>query len=269
MPTHVALTIAGSDSGGGAGVQADLKVFSALGVFGTSALTLVTAQNTTGVRGIEMLSTDMIAAQIAAVFEDFEIGAIKIGALGSAAVIGTVEEILRGTEMPVVLDPVMIAKSGDPLLAEDAVGVLRSELLPRATILTPNLPEAAALLGTALAETAEEIQAQGRALAALGPAHVLMKGGHGTGSQSTDYLIGPGGTLPLPAQRIATTNTHGTGCTLSAAIAAHLARGQDVETSVQAAKTYLTEALKGADALGLGAGHGPVDHFHAIWPHLT
>ncbi|MEL6478013.1 MAG: bifunctional hydroxymethylpyrimidine kinase/phosphomethylpyrimidine kinase [Pseudomonadota bacterium] len=267
MPTPVALTIAGSDSGGGAGVQADLKVFSALGVFGTSALTLVTAQNTRGVFGIEMLPTGLIQDQIAAVFEDFEVGAVKIGALGTGEIIAAVADALKDQRAPVVLDPVMIAKSGDPLLAEDAIAVLRARLLPMAAIVTPNLPEAAALLDLPVAAGEAEIRAQGHALAALGSAHVLMKGGHGGGTHSTDYLVGAG-EISLPAQRIATENTHGTGCTLSAAIAAFLAKGHGMEDSVKAAKAYLTEALKGADALGLGAGHGPVDHFHALWRHL-
>lgn len=267
MPPPVALTIAGSDSGGGAGIQADLKVFSALGVFGTSAITLVTAQNTRGVSGIEMLSTGMVRSQIAAVIEDFPIRAIKIGALGTAEMIAAVAEALAPLDLPVVLDPVMIAKSGDPLLAADAVSTLKSRLLPLATVLTPNLPEAAALLGEAEAAQDADIAVQGHALRMLGPDWVLMKGGHGAGPDSTDLLIGTE-TVRLEARRIPTTNTHGTGCTLSAAIAAGMAHGLPVDRAVARAKTYLTRALAGADALDLGAGHGPVDHFHALWPLL-
>lgn len=265
MTTPVALTIAGSDSGGGAGVQADLKTFSALGVFGTSAITLITAQNTVGVRGIEMVSTGMVRDQIAAVFDDFPVGAVKIGALGTAEMIAAVATALRGRAAPIVLDPVMIAKSGDALLAEEAVAVLREDLLPSATVITPNLPEAAALAGDDEASDEADILAQGNMLRDLGPAYVLMKGGHGTGPESTDLLVGV--TVGhLTARRVATRNTHGTGCTLSAAIAAGLAKGYPVEEAVAAAKTYLTEALVRADSLGLGAGHGPVHHFHAVWP---
>ncbi|MEM7507267.1 MAG: bifunctional hydroxymethylpyrimidine kinase/phosphomethylpyrimidine kinase [Pseudomonadota bacterium] len=267
MPVPTALTIAGSDSGGGAGVQADLKVFSALGVFGTSAITLVTAQNTRGVTGIEMLSTAMVRSQIAAVVEDFPVRAIKIGALGTAEMIETVADALRPLDLPLVLDPVMIAKSGDPLLAADAVGVLISHLLPLATVVTPNLPEAAALLGGTEAAAETDIAAQGQAIRALGPDWVLMKGGHGAGPDSTDLLVGAQ-TSRLEAKRIATTNTHGTGCALSAAIAAGIAHGLPVDQAVVRAKAYLTRALAGADALELGAGHGPVDHFHALWPLL-
>ena len=267
MPCPVALTIAGSDSGGGAGIQADLKTFSALGVFGTSALTLITAQNTRGVRGVEMVSPEMVRDQIAAVFDDFAVGAVKIGALGTAGMIRVVAEVLGDIGVPIVLDPVMIAKSGDPLLAEDAVETLKSDLLPLAAIVTPNLPEAAALLDESPVVQEEDILRQGRALLALGPGHVLMKGGHGAGAESTDILISDTVTR-LPAPRIATTNTHGTGCTLSAAIAARMALGDDVPAAVAAAKAYLTAALQGADALDLGAGHGPVDHFHALWRHL-
>lgn len=269
MPCPVALTIAGSDSGGGAGIQADLKTFSALGVFGTSAITLVTAQNTVGVTGIEMISTGNVRAQIAAVLSDLRPAAIKLGALGSSEMIAAVAEALEAVDLPIVLDPVMIAKSGDPLLQEEAVATLKQKLLPRAAIVTPNLPEAARLLDEAALSGEEEIEAQGRRLRALGPEYVLMKGGHGTGAESTDLLIGPGPVQKLSAPRIATGNTHGTGCTLSAAIAAYLAHGLEMPRAVEGAKAFLSRAIATADRLELGAGHGPVDHFHAIWPGLS
>lgn len=263
----VALTIAGSDSGGGAGIQADLKTFSALGVFGTSALTAITAQNTRGVSRVEAISPAMVRAQIDTVFDDIDIGAVKIGMLATPDVIRAVADALAGRDVPVVLDPVMVAKSGDALLAEDAMAALVSELMPRADLITPNLPEAARLLAGAEAASDMEMMAQGTALSALGPRAVLMKGGHGGGPVCTDILIRVGSDpVSLSAPRIATANTHGTGCTLSAAIAAGLARGLELEAAVRKAHAYLQGAIAAADRLGIGRGHGPVHHFHALWP---
>lgn len=259
-----ALTIAGSDSGGGAGIQADLKTFSALGVYGTSAITAITAQNTVGVFGVEAIAPALVAAQIKVVLEDIDIGAVKIGMLASVEVIEAVADALEGYTGPIVLDPVMIAKSGDALLANDAVSALRENLLPRATVLTPNIPEAACLLAQSEELSPNGLQRQGRELLALGPKAVLMKGGHGAGDICTDWLIN-GAEIALKADRIETRNTHGTGCTLSSAIAAGLARGQPVDTAVRAAHGWLHQAILRADDLNIGAGHGPVHHFHKVW----
>ncbi|NHF73333.1 bifunctional hydroxymethylpyrimidine kinase/phosphomethylpyrimidine kinase [Paracoccus xiamenensis] len=266
--TAIALTIAGSDSGGGAGIQADLKTFSALGVYGASVLTAVTAQNTRAVTAFELVSPRLVRAQIAAVLDDLAVGAIKIGMLGDPQVIRAVADGLRGSGLPVVLDPVMVAKSGDRLLAAEAVAALREELLPLATLLTPNLPEAAALLKGTPHAVPVAVKAQGRALLALGPEWVLMKGGHAAGRVCTDHLIGPEEEV-FRAPRIATHNTHGTGCTLSAAIAAGLAQGMGLPQAVARAHAYVHAAISAADGLRIGAGHGPVHHFHAVWKELT
>lgn len=263
-----ALTIAGSDSGGGAGIQADLKTFSALGVYGASVLTAITAQNTRAVTAVEPVTPAMIRAQMAAVFDDLEIGAVKIGMLGGPDSINAVAEGLARCMAPVVLDPVMIAKSGDSLLADDAVAALRAKLLPLADILTPNLPEAARLLDAPEAGDEAAMLEQGRALLALGPRAVLMKGGHGAGADCVDLLVTPDDVLRLSARRRATANTHGTGCTLSAAIAAGLAQGLALPEAVRAAHSYLQAAIADADRLNIGAGHGPVHHFHAVWRNL-
>lgn len=260
-----ALTIAGSDSGGGAGIQADLKTFSARGVYGASAITGITAQNTIGVQAVEPVSEAMIAAQIASVLADIPPDAIKIGMLGTASVAQTVADALAGYGGPIVLDPVMVAKSGDPLLADEAVSAVIELLLPRATILTPNLPEAARLLGQAPAATPEEAEAQGRALLSMGPGAVLMKGGHSAGPVCTDLLVSDAGTLRIEATRIVTGNTHGTGCSLSSAIAAELAHGQPLDKAVRRAHGWLQGAIAAADTLQVGQGHGPVHHFHGIW----
>jgi len=267
MATPVALTIAGSDSGGGAGVQADLKTFSALGVYGATGLTLVTVQNTREVRAVHPLPTGIIAGQIRAVLDDLAVDAIKIGALGTAEIVAAVAEAISDYGGPVVLDPVMIAKSGDMLLAEDAVAALGAVLIPRATLLTPNLPEAAALTGVVPAATRDEVLRQGRALIEQGGGAVLMKGGHATSAESTDWLIRAGSEpCAYAGPRLATENTHGTGCTLSAAIAARLAHGDDLAEATGRAKAYLSAALASADRLRIGAGRGPVHHFHALWP---
>lgn len=262
----IALTVAGSDSGGGAGIQADLKTFSALGVYGASVITAITAQNTRAVTAVHAVPVGVVTAQLEAVFADLAVAAVKIGMLGDAALIAGVAQGLCERRLPVVLDPVMVAKSGDALLPEDAVTALRELLLPLSTVLTPNLPEAARLLGVDQAASEEEMAAQGRALLALGPQAVLMKGGHGQGARCVDLLIVRNGeTLRLEAPRRATRNTHGTGCTLSAAIAAGLARRQSLETAVRAAHAYLQGAIAAADGLAVGTGHGPVHHFHALW----
>jgi len=264
--TAIAVTIAGSDSGGGAGIQADLKTFSALGVYGASVVTALTAQNTKGVSAIHDVPAEFVAAQIDAVFSDLAVGAVKIGMVSQSAVIATIAAGLeRWQQSKVVLDPVMIATSGDKLLAPDAVDVLKRVLMPRALIVTPNLPEAAALTDAPVAETEDEMRAQGERLLALGARAVLMKGGHGSGVESVDLLIEPTTGMRLAADRIATKNTHGTGCTLSSAIAAGLAKGLDLPEAVRAAKTYVTAALAAGDRIKIGSGHGPVHHFQAWW----
>ncbi|MEX0317709.1 MAG: bifunctional hydroxymethylpyrimidine kinase/phosphomethylpyrimidine kinase [Ruegeria sp.] len=263
----IALTIAGSDSGGGAGIQADLKAMSALGVYGASVITAVTAQNTQAVTAVHGIPLDVIAAQIDAVLSDLDVGAIKIGMLATPEIIQTVADGIAGFGGPVVLDPVMIAKSGDALLARDAIQTLREVLLPRATVLTPNLPEAACLLERLVAETDEEMVEQGHALCALGAQAVLMKGGHATGDICHDLLIADGQVAgEYSAPRRGTKNTHGTGCTLSSSIAAGLAKGLPLTGAVEAAHVYLQGAIAQADALGVGHGHGPVHHFHMVWP---
>ncbi|CUH40566.1 Hydroxymethylpyrimidine/phosphomethylpyrimidine kinase [Jannaschia seosinensis] len=265
-PHPSALTIAGSDSGGGAGIQADLKTFSALGVYGTSAITAITAQNTRGVLAVEAVSPSLVAAQIAAVLEDIPPDAIKIGMLASPEIIKAVAAALEDYKGPVVLDPVMVAKSGDALLAAEAEATLIASLVPRADVLTPNLPEAARLLGQDHAHQAEDIAAQGRALLELGARAVVMKGGHGAGLSCIDRLVTPSGLTAMEQPRLATRNTHGTGCTLSSAIAAELAKGAELEPAVRRAQDWLHHAIRAADGLDIGSGHGPVHHFHEIWP---
>jgi hydroxymethylpyrimidine/phosphomethylpyrimidine kinase len=262
----IALAIAGSDSSGGAGIQADLKTFAALGVYGACVITALTAQNTRGVSAIHDVPADFIAAQIDAVFSDLDVRAVKIGMLSQAASIEVVAAGLdRHSARNIVLDPVIIAASGARLLATEAVDSLRRLLIPRALVLTPNLPEAAALLATNPARNEVEMAAQARALLQLGARNVLIKGGHGEGPESVDLLIGESDMVRLAAKRIATQHTHGTGCTLSSAIAAGLAKGFDLKTAVQAAKAYITAAIAGADRLKIGHGHGPLHHFHAHW----
>ncbi|MGR3617439.1 MAG: bifunctional hydroxymethylpyrimidine kinase/phosphomethylpyrimidine kinase [Paracoccaceae bacterium] len=263
---HIALTIAGSDSGGGAGIQADLKAFSALGVYGASVITAVTAQNTRAVTAVHGIPLDVISAQIAAVLEDLRVDAIKIGMLATPEIIHTVSQALAGYKGPIVLDPVMVAKSGDALLADDAVSTLREVLIPRATVLTPNLPEAARILETDDASDPKAMIEQGRALCKLGAQAVMMKGGHGAGDICHDLLVGTDGVVAeFTAPRRDTKNTHGTGCTLSSSIAAGLAKGLDLKASVGAAHNYLQGAIAMADGLGVGQGHGPVHHFHRNW----
>ena len=264
--TAIAVTIAGSDSGGGAGIQADLKTFSALGVYGASVVTALTAQNTLGVQAIHPVPAAFVIAEIDAVFSDLKVDAVKIGMLGAPDVIAAVAAGLdRWHQTRVVLDPVMVAASGDPLVPDDAVASIRNLLIPRALIVTPNLPEAARLTGEAVAAGAAEMEAQAKRLLALGARAALVKGGHAGGAESNDFLLTPVGGRWLKAPRIATENTHGTGCTLSSAIAAGLAQGLDLEAAVIAAKDYLTAALAAADTLTIGKGRGPVHHFHQWW----
>jgi hydroxymethylpyrimidine/phosphomethylpyrimidine kinase len=247
--TAVAVTIAGSDSGGGAGIQADLKTFSALGVYGASVITALTAQNTVGVTAIHDVPPDFVTAQIDAVFSDLAVDAVKIGMLARTGVIEAVAAGLdRWRPANVVLDPVMVATSGDKLLAPDAIATLRRELLRRARVVTPNLPEAAALLDTEVAGNETEMQVQAERILALGAQAVLIKGGHGTGAVSTDFLFDGASVTRL-----------------SSAIAAGLAKGQNLADAVRDAKAYVTAAIAAADRLAIGEGHGPVNHFHAVW----
>jgi len=264
--TAIAVTIAGSDSGGGAGIQADLKTFSALGVYGASVITALTAQNTKGVTAIHDVPPDFIAAQIDAVFSDLDVGAVKIGMVSQSAVIEAIAAGLeRWRQSKLVLDPVMIAASGDRLLVPDAIDTLKRVLIPRALVITPNLPEAAALLDAPIASSEMQMREQAERLLALGPKSVLIKGGHGTGAESVDLLVEPTAFTRLAADRIATQSTHGTGCTLSSAIAAGLAKGVGLAEAVGAAKAYVTAAIAAAGRISIGSGHGPVHHFHAWW----
>lgn len=265
MTTPVALTIAGSDSSGGAGIQADLKTFAALGVYGASAITALTAQNTRAVTAIHAVPADFVRAQIDAVFSDLDVGAVKIGMVGQLAAIEAIAEALQHwSPRHVVLDPVMVATTGKRLLAPDAIDGLRTKLIPLASLITPNLPEAAALLNEPLAEGEAAIEAQGKRLLAFGCPAVLIKGGHGQGNESIDTLVRAGGTLALPAPRIATENTHGSGCSLSSAIAAELAKGAALETAVRNAKAFVSAAIAAADHFTVGHGHGPIHHFHRL-----
>jgi hydroxymethylpyrimidine/phosphomethylpyrimidine kinase len=260
------LTIAGTDPTGGAGIQADLKTFSALGAYGMSVITAVVAQNTCGVRSFQVLNPAFVAEQIDAVFDDVRVDAVKIGMIATADIAETIADRLTHHRVTaVVLDPVMVAKSGDHLLLPEAVAVLRERLIPLATVITPNLPEAGVLLGEDEPDTVEGMYSAVAELRALGSEWVLLKGGHLMGHESIDILAGPDGVTKLSAPRVTTDNTHGTGCTLAAAIAALLPRFP-VEESVRQAKTYLSAALAHADELQVGHGHGPVHHFHAWWP---
>lgn len=259
------LAVAGSDPSGGAGIQADLKAISANGAYAMAALTALTAQNTRGVSGVETVDPAFVAAQIDAVFADVRVDAVKIGMIATADIAAAVADALeRHAARRVVLDPVMVAKGGDRLLAEDAVAALTGRLLPLADVLTPNLPEAAALLGRDEATSREAMGEQADALLALGPRAVLLKGGHLDGADSPDLLRTESDAIWLEAPRVATTNTHGTGCTLSSAIAACWARDDDVASACRAAKGYVSDAIAGAGALSVGSGHGPLDHFFAL-----
>lgn len=266
MSTPIGVTIAGSDSGGGAGIQADLKTFSALGVYGASVIAALTAQNTKGVTALHEVPPDFVSAQIDAVFSDLSVGAVKIGLLSNVGVIEAVAAGLkRWQQSNIVLDPVMIASSGDRLLQPRAIDVLRGTLMPQALVITPNLLEAAALLDAAPAVDEVEMQDQAERLLALGARAVLIKGGHGKEAESADLLVDAAHMIRFSAKRVATRNTHGTGCTLSSAIAAGLAKGRDLSDAVREAKDYTTAAIAAADRLRVGSGPGPVHHFHHWW----
>lgn len=262
----IALTIAGSDSSGGAGIQADLKTFSAFGVYGASVLTALTAQNTRGVQGVEPVRPEFVEAQLASVLDDLDVRAIKTGMLANSAIVSAVATALRRVPgIPVVVDPVMVATSGDVLLAPEAVNAIKRHLLPLATLVTPNLPEAAILLASRQARNEEEMATQGKALLDAAGCHaVLIKGGHDVGDDATDILVSAAGVERFVRPRIATPHSHGTGCTLSAAIAALLSQGAALSEAVDRAKSYVWEGLRHGSRLGIGKGRGPVDHLFAI-----
>ena len=265
--TAIALTIAGSDSGGGAGIQADLKTFSALGVYGCSVITALTAQNTLGVQGIHPIEPAFVRRQLDSVMGDLAVGAVKIGMLGTPEIIAAVADGLEAWRPRwIVLDPVMVAKGGDKLLRDEAVAALRERLLPLASLITPNLPEAGVLLGIDPPTARRQMPQVAARLQGLGARDVLLKGGHLEGAESPDLLLHGGELHWLEAPRLATRHTHGTGCTLSAAIAALLARGLPPSLAVFEAKRWLGSAIAAADGLAIGQGIGPVHHFHAWWP---
>jgi hydroxymethylpyrimidine/phosphomethylpyrimidine kinase len=273
MTAAVALTVAGSDPSGGAGIQADLKTFSALGTYGTAVLTALTAQNTRGVTGVHLVPAEFVGEQLRTLFTDVTVHATKLGMLGTAEVVREVAAVLADRPGgPVVCDPVMVATSGDRLISQEAVDAVRTDLLPVSDLVTPNAPEAAALLDVAPATRVDELVEQGRALLALGPAAVLVKGGHLGGAESVDVLVTADGVLETRRPRVATTSTHGTGCTLSSALAALAARrrhdgagDRDWAPLVEQARDYLQQALESGGALGVGSGHGPVHHFARWW----
>ena len=259
LPGRV-LIIAGSDSGGGAGIQADIKAVTAMGGYAATAITAITVQNTLGVHGVHPLPLELIEAQARAVLDDIGADAIKTGMLGSSDVVERVAAILDTSDAPTVIDPVMIAKGGQPLLPDEAVQAVRALMVPRAALLTPNAPEAEALTGLAVANLDGQ-RAAGEALLAMGARAVLMKGGHVEGETVSDLLLTPTGETLLEGPRVETRHTHGTGCTLASACAAGLARGLPLEVAVAEAWAYVAEAIRRAP--GLGCGHGPLDHG---WP---
>ncbi|MDX3977944.1 bifunctional hydroxymethylpyrimidine kinase/phosphomethylpyrimidine kinase [Shinella sp.] len=260
------LSIAGSDPSGGAGIQADLKTFAARGTYGMAVLTALTAQNTQGVSGVHLVPPTFVAAQIADVFSDVRVDAVKIGMIASAEIAEAVANSLSSRRgLPIVLDPVMVAKGGASLLAREAVEALTRRLLPLATVLTPNLPEAAALLGEPEAVDRAGMEDQARRLLTLGPKAVLLKGGHLPGTESPDVLATPDRLHWFEGVRVLTRNTHGTGCSLSSAIAAELGKGRTLVDATAAAKSFIAGAVRSSDALTVGSGHGPLHHFHALW----
>lgn len=261
----VALTIAGSDPSGGAGIQADLKTFTALGVYGASVITALTAQNTVGVTGVMKVPADFIAAQYQAVTSDLKVAAAKTGMLGDEETVLTVARLIGTSRLtPLVVDPVMVATSGDVLLQPSAIAAVREVLIPLASVITPNLHEAARLLGRAVAATDSECRRQAEDLLQLGCGAVLLKGGHSEGADAVDYLASRDGVATCSKPRIATHNTHGTGCTLAAALTAGLAKGLQLADATAAAKQYLWLALQSGAGMRYGAGNGPVDHLHAL-----
>jgi hydroxymethylpyrimidine/phosphomethylpyrimidine kinase len=259
------LTIAGSDSGGGAGIQADLKAISATGAYGLSVITALTAQNTVGVDAIYPVAIDFLEQQMQTVSRDIRIDAVKVGMLGTPEVTEVVAEFLETLTCPVVVDPVMVAKSGDRLLHADAISALRDVLIPQAAVITPNLPEAADLLDVTEAVDRDMMLSQARTLLALGPKAVLLKGGHLLMEESPDLLVSESHAQWFDTVRVVTTNTHGTGCTLSSALASYLGQGHPVDVAVAKAKEYISGAIAAADQLDVGEGHGPVNHFWALW----
>ena len=264
--TAIAVTIAGSDSSGGAGVQADLKTFSALSVYGASVVTALTAQNTKGVTGIHDVPASFVREQMDAVFSDLDVKAVKIGMLFNAEIIMAVAHGLKAHGcQSVILDPVMIATSGDPLLVDEAVSAMQEHLFPLVDLITPNLHEAAHLTGLDIAKTDAEMETQAAALLQLGAKAILIKGGHSAGDDARDYYSNGNERTWLSSKRFETNNTHGTGCTLSSAIAAGLAKGMVMRDALEMAKAYLAQAIDNADTLEIGTGHGPVHHFHGLW----
>ncbi|PMR72000.1 bifunctional hydroxymethylpyrimidine kinase/phosphomethylpyrimidine kinase [Halomonas endophytica] len=261
-----ALTIAGSDPSGGAGIQADLKTFSALGAYGTSVITALTAQNTLGVKGVHPVPEDFIRLQLDTLLDDVSLDAVKIGMVASREVAETLRDSLEARRPRwIVLDPVMVAKSGDILVDNVGIAAVREVLVPLADLMTPNLPEAAVLLDCPSPATRADMEAMAPALAALGAGAVLLKGGHLKGECCPDLLITPDGTRWLEGTRIATSNLHGTGCSLSSAIAARLALGDTLPEAIISAKRWLEAALAESHHLDVGQGHGPVHHFHGWW----
>lgn len=260
------LSIAGLDPSGGAGILADVKAFSALGAYGTAVLTALTAQNTCRVTGVQPVAAAFVEAQLDTLLDDVHIDAIKIGMVCNAQIAQAIARRLAGSPVPLVLDPVMVAKGGDRLLDEGAVAVLREQLLPLATLITPNLPEAGVLLGRPAPTNLGEMQQAALDLRALGARHVLVKGGHLPGTESPDVLYDGERLSSLSAPRIPTRNTHGTGCTLSAAVTALLPQRSSLGSAVRDAKQYVTAALQASERLAVGGGHGPLHHFHAWWP---
>ncbi|PLW75984.1 bifunctional hydroxymethylpyrimidine kinase/phosphomethylpyrimidine kinase [Cohaesibacter celericrescens] len=258
------LSIAGSDPSGGAGIQADIKSISANGGYAMAVIAAMTAQNTQGVTGWVPTPPDFITDQIAAILADIDVSAIKIGMLGTVEIVTAVADALADCPAPIVLDTVMVAKGGDRLLKQDAVAALRQTMLPLAAIITPNLPEAADLLGGVEAINKNEMEAQARALLDLGPKAVFLKGGHLRAEDSPDLYLSKDQMEWFPSERIATKNTHGTGCTLSSALATHLALSGDGLEAAKASKAYILNAIRAADALSVGHGHGPTDHFFAL-----
>lgn len=267
MNTPIALTIAGSDSGGGAGIQADIKTMSALGVYSASVITVLTAQNTVGVTDVYDVAPAFIAAQINTVCNDMDVRAVKVGMLHRAQVIASVAPALESHRIGhIVLDPVMVAKSGDPLLQDDAVEAMKSALIPMASIITPNIPEAARLIRRTEEYVRSNMEAAAERLLSLGCGSVLLKGGHAEDrKQSSDLYFDGNKVSYLSSQRFATNNTHGTGCSLSSAICAGLARNRGMEQAVADAKEYVSRAIADADFLDIGSGHGPIHHFHRYW----
>lgn len=263
--TPIALTIAGSDCSGGAGIQADLKTFTAFGVYGASVITALTAQNTVGVQAVQPVAADFITHQLTSVLSDLKVTAIKTGMLPD---VGAIAAVVRALDehpgVPIVVDPVLVATSGDRLADDDVGTAMKRELLPRATLLTPNLPEAATLLGIDVASSEDEQLRQGEALCGLGARAVLVKCGHGVGETSRDVLVSDGEPVWLELPRVATNNTHGTGCTLAAAIAALLAQGANLEDAVPCAKRYVWEAISAGRTMTIGSGNGPIDHLYAV-----